>query len=137
MPRESFVWCSRTMSLRPRDEYLREKLDAAAEQRSPLPSPMVIRDSLGGLNGLVHPATGERYDSKAAFRAETKARGLTEVGNDAFPVHVGISDRELRNQVAQEIADTYDAIEAGAHVVEVAKVDESVLKPGLAKVIDA
>jgi len=28
-----------------------------------------------------HPATGEMMDSKSAFRRETKARGLTEVGN--------------------------------------------------------
>ena len=29
-----------------------------------------------------HPSNGRIYDSKSAFRAETRARGLTEVGNE-------------------------------------------------------
>jgi hypothetical protein len=48
--------------------------------------PAIISDSLpGGINGIVHPSNGRRYDSKSRFRAETRARGLTEVGNDRFP----------------------------------------------------
>lgn len=31
---------------------------------------------------LRHPSTGEVYDSKSAFRRQTKALGLEEVGND-------------------------------------------------------
>jgi hypothetical protein len=32
---------------------------------------------------LLHPATGERFDSKAKFREATKAAGCVEMGNDA------------------------------------------------------
>lgn len=31
---------------------------------------------------LRHPSTGEVYESKSAFRRQTKALGLEEVGND-------------------------------------------------------
>lgn len=58
-----------------------ERLKATESRRSGLPCPMVIRDDLG--QHLLHPATGEHYDSKAAFRAATKASGCVEMGNDA------------------------------------------------------
>lgn len=63
----------------PVDEW--ERLHATESRRSGLPCPMVIRDDLGG--HLLHPATGEHYDSKSAFRAATKAAGCVEMGNDA------------------------------------------------------
>jgi hypothetical protein len=48
--------------------------------------PHIITDNLpGGVNGIVHPCNGKRYDSKKRFRDETRARGCTEVGNDKFP----------------------------------------------------
>jgi hypothetical protein len=48
--------------------------------------PHIISDSLpGGVNGIVHPANGRRYDSKKRFRDETRARGCTEVGNEKWP----------------------------------------------------
>lgn len=43
--------------------------------------PAVISDDLGaGVNGLKHMPSGKMLDSKSAHRAETKARGLEEVG---------------------------------------------------------
>ena len=39
----------------------------------------VISDTMPA---VVHPSNGRMYDSKSAFRAETRARGLTEVGNE-------------------------------------------------------
>ena len=36
---------------------------------------------------MVHPSNGKYYDSKSRFRAETRARGLTEVGNETIRVH--------------------------------------------------
>ncbi|MDB5531737.1 MAG: hypothetical protein JWO28_52 [Hyphomicrobiales bacterium] len=46
--------------------------------RSDLPCPMIVSDSMGA----VEHVDGKFYESKSAFRAVTKARGLTEVGND-------------------------------------------------------
>lgn len=40
---------------------------------------MIISDALPD---LVHPADGKRYSSKSRFRAETKAHGLVEFGNE-------------------------------------------------------
>lgn len=48
--------------------------------------PHIIGDSLpGGVNGIVHPSNGRRYDSKKRFRDETRARSCIEVGNDKWP----------------------------------------------------
>jgi hypothetical protein len=42
-------------------------------------APSVISDTMESLR---HMASGRYFSSKAAFRAETKAYGCTEVGND-------------------------------------------------------
>ena len=47
-------------------------------------APMVIGDTLPG-GALRHPSTGKMMDSKSRFRAETRARGCVEVGNDVRP----------------------------------------------------
>lgn len=39
----------------------------------------IIEDTM---EATMHPSNGKVYDSKSAFRAESKARGLQEVGND-------------------------------------------------------
>lgn len=41
--------------------------------------PQVISDTM---SATWHPADGRRYDSKAQFRATTKAHGCIEVGTD-------------------------------------------------------
>lgn len=103
--------------------------------QSELPCPNYISDKLGdGVDGMWHPATGEWMDSKAKFRAETEARGLTEMGNEPFPERQVQTDAELRAEVAQEIADTYDQIAAEVVKVEDAKpVNPEVLNVELAK----
>lgn len=45
----------------------------------PRKTPYIIRD---GSAPMVHPATGQVFDSKSEFRKVTKAHGLTEMGND-------------------------------------------------------
>ena len=47
-------------------------------KRAPLATPMVIGDVMP----LTEHIDGRKYDSKAAFRAVTKANGCIEVGND-------------------------------------------------------
>ncbi len=45
--------------------------------------PAVISDDVGaGVNGLRHMPTGKMLDSKSQHRAENRARGLEEVGNE-------------------------------------------------------
>lgn len=54
--------------------------------RSDLAAPMVVSDSLevmaGSLNGMQSFADGRFYTSKAKYRADLRARGYVEVGND-------------------------------------------------------
>jgi len=53
--------------------------------RSELASPAFISDnleSIGGLRGLQCQVSGKWFTSKAKMRAEYKARGVTEMGND-------------------------------------------------------
>lgn len=48
----------------------------------PPQGPFVIGDDVGaGVNGLRHMASGKMLDSKSRHRAENRARGLREVGN--------------------------------------------------------
>ena len=43
-------------------------------------APYIISDAM---DTTWHPATGKRHTSKAAFRADTRASGCIEVGNDS------------------------------------------------------
>lgn len=99
---------------------------------SSLGRPMVISDNLGGIQGLRHPSTGEFMDSKSRFRAETRARGLTEMGNEAFPVRRAQSEAELAREIAADAAEVYDMLEAGGEAIAAKPLDSEVLKPELA-----
>jgi hypothetical protein len=103
--------------------------------QSELACPHYISDKIGdGVDGLWHPVTGEWMDSKSKFRAETEARGLTEMGNEPFPERRVQTEAELRAEVAKEIAETYDRIAAETVRVEGAKpVNSEILNVELAK----
>lgn len=49
--------------------------------RSDMPAPMLISDHMQPCEHV----DGRFYDSKAAYRAVTRANGLTEVGNEKLP----------------------------------------------------
>lgn len=90
---------------------VRKELAAPLQQRGPrsgLPRPHYISDSLPD---IVHPSNGKIYSSKAAFRAETHARGLTEVGNEKFPARTEVAVEGP--SVAEDIARTYDSLASG------------------------
>lgn len=53
----------------------------AAPLYEPSAAPNVIRD---GMDPTVHMATGRVFESKSAFRRETKAAGCIEVGDHKF-----------------------------------------------------
>jgi hypothetical protein len=76
MARESYVFDRATGQLVDRDEYYARQ---SAPKRSGLACPMVISDTM---DAVQHPCTGKFMTSKSAFRAETKAHGCIEVGND-------------------------------------------------------
>lgn len=61
-------------------------LPPSYDLRSDLAAPMVVSDSLevmaGSLNGMQSMADGKFYTSKARYRADLRARGYVEVGND-------------------------------------------------------
>jgi hypothetical protein len=59
----------------------RVKRNSAPVARSALPCPHVISDEIPPTEHV----DGRHYTSKAAFRAITRAQGLTEVGNDKAP----------------------------------------------------
>jgi hypothetical protein len=50
--------------------------------RSDFPSPHVVSDSIGGVNGLFHHAALTRFDSKSAFRRATREHGCEEAGGE-------------------------------------------------------
>lgn len=133
MPKQSYIWDRARQTFRPRDEVLAERAAAAAAERSHLSAPMVIRDNIGGIQGLRHPSTGQFIDSKSQFRAETNARGLTEMGNEAFPVRRAPSEAELAREIAADAAMAYDTLEAGGQAVEAKPLNTDLVKPELAK----
>lgn len=78
---------------------------SAAPRRSA--GPYVIGDDLPG-GGLRHPSTGKMMDSKSRFRAETRARGLVEVGNDMpaprgprRPIDIPSAREDIRRAISE------------------------------------
>lgn len=60
----------------------------------------VISDTMD--QRLLHPVTGRYYDSKSRFRADTRAAGCEEVGNEKMDVKPIPLDREKRREVIRE-----------------------------------
>lgn len=81
-------------------------LDAIVEKRDqsnyfePSKGPAIISDDIGaGVNGLRHMATGRYHDSKSKFRADTRAAGCVETGNEVARVY---DDRPTMRQMREE-----------------------------------
>ena len=87
--------------------YLRE--DYAPPERSDLAAPQIISDTHEPFRSM---ADGKIYDSKSAYRATLKARGLVEVGNDTSHMNrkwgaTGES-RKRREILHKQLADVSD-----------------------------
>ncbi len=80
-------------------------VDVTNVQRPPRKTPYLIRD---GMAPVMHPATGEMFDSKSAFRAVNKAQGLVELGNDLPP-----PAPPPATVTAAEIAEAWNMVEQG------------------------
>lgn len=76
--RRRWIMHPETHELVPAEEYVRP-----AKAVSSLPRPMLIRDQM---EPTLSMADGKVYESKSAMRAEYKARGMIEVGNDTAPM---------------------------------------------------
>ena len=69
-----------------RDIYvMRNGRLVSKSQASPLHAPSAgkrVHAISDTMRPMRHPSNGKIYDSKSRFRAETKARGLVEIGNE-------------------------------------------------------
>jgi hypothetical protein len=85
--------------------FLRD--DYQAPNRSDLPSPSLISDQHAP---FVSMADGKTYDSKSAYRRTLKAKGLTEVGNEAPVVtrQKPITTNTRREVLHKRLADVSD-----------------------------
>lgn len=73
----------------------------------PRRAPMIISDTQAPFRSM---ATGRIHDSKSAYRAELRAHGYREVGNNA-PSHRDARDYDP-GDVGRDIADSIGMIEA-------------------------
>lgn len=131
MARMTYVWRDGTFV----PKEMARPLEARGP-RSSLPRPAVISDGIGGIQGLVNPSDGKYYTSKAQMRAENRARGLTEVGNESFPERPVQSEAAFAAEVAAEVAEAYDRLEAGAEIAPAKSVPD-VINPSAVRVPDA
>ena len=95
MPRETYVI---------RDGELVPK-HLAAPLYEPSAAPNVIRD---GMDPTMHMATGRMFDSKSAFRRETRAAGCIEVGDHKFKAKresIKLDKRERVDAIKRSIYD--------------------------------
>jgi hypothetical protein len=72
MARERFIWDKELQTLLPADEYKAKRYQSNRAHS-------VIQDSI---DPFLSHADGKIYDSKAAYRAELRRRGLVELGNE-------------------------------------------------------
>jgi hypothetical protein len=94
--KHKFVWDGRTF------------VDVTGWKRPPSRFPAIHRDTS---EPMVHPATGEVFDSKSRFREVTKAHGLVEVGTDNLtnlnPRRADVQSRK------KDIAQAIEMVEQG------------------------
>lgn len=66
------------------------------------PRGYVISDTMDAMR---HPSTGKLMDSKSRFRAETRARGCIEVGNEVMRDRRSVDMPELKADIARAITE--------------------------------
>lgn len=82
------------------DRKLKKPVLKQAQLPSQAAGPSVITDTMPD---TWHPASGKHYSSKSRFRAETKARGLTEYGTEKLTPRKPVEMSPVRNTVRQAI----------------------------------
>lgn len=92
---------------------------------SSLPRPYVISDGIE----MIHPVTGEMMTSKAKFREETRARGLTEIGNE--PLSMKAPDEPTLQEIGEAVKDAYEYVEGGNYVPDAPSASQMTEKLGI------
>jgi hypothetical protein len=85
-----------------------------APQRSGLPAPMLISDTM---EPTQHPCTGEYFSSKAKFRSVTRANGCVEVGNDPARLRTPPKPKPDRRAIRQSVEKAFAQYESGVRPV--------------------
>ena len=106
-----------------RDGVLVDKRFAAplvvALPRTPgITAPGLIRDSMDAIR---HPCTGAMIDSKAAFRAVTRAHGCEEIGSESPAIRPDLGDERVYGEELKR--DIHEAIHAAEHTPAAAASD--------------
>lgn len=94
-------------------------VDTTGWKRRPSVFPAIIRDTQ---EPLMHPATGQIFDSKSRFREVTKAHGLTEIGNDKQTIHNPRA--EFAKSRKADIAQAIEMVEQGYQPPPLEKVSD-------------
>ncbi|MEN1729441.1 MAG: hypothetical protein AAGJ52_13475 [Pseudomonadota bacterium] len=79
--RVAFTWVT-PEEMERRQAHREELIFQRRVSQGQLCAPMVISDSIGGVNGVQSQADGKFYDSKSRLRKHYKRAGVIEVGND-------------------------------------------------------
>ena len=85
MTRSTYRVCSLCGDIHNLEDWPDNHREWRPDNRSDLSAPMIVSDNLeawGGLNGLQSQVDGRHYTSKARMRAEYRARGVEEMGNE-------------------------------------------------------
>jgi hypothetical protein len=77
-----------------------QKLVATSAETRPFSAPAIHQDSM---NPTWHPATGEVFESKSAFRRVTKERGYVEIDDDKTWSQVGEIKPEIPLGLREDI----------------------------------
>lgn len=92
-----------------KDEYYAIKYMKSAHLQMTVGNmPVVIRYNSDNMDATRHMASGKFFTSKAKFRAETKAYGCIEVGNDvkvASRRPIKLDKRKRREDIKQAISE--------------------------------
>jgi hypothetical protein len=76
------------------------KLVSCGDERIPYPVHAVHQDTI---KATFHPATGETFDSKSAFRRVTKERGYVEIDDDRTWASVGMHQNKQIEGLREDI----------------------------------
>lgn len=104
MPRQTFVWDKDAHELVPAAIYYNRP---RPDRRSGLPRPAVFSDT----QEIKSMANGKMYDSKSRYRADLKAMGFTEVGNDSSFQPENVKMRDPTADLPSAHEDVKQAIE--------------------------
>lgn len=110
MARATYVMINNELVTKALDGVITEEYSRLSAPKKSNPFSGFGSDSLGGVNGVLNHADGQRYDSKSRFTQAVAAKGCRIVGNDMnhatykTPLERGVrGDFNVRPQLKQAI----------------------------------